>query len=178
MIPDSYCISCRKTQVQHTCGLCGESLCRGCVIFLEEEAFAFRTQVPDELKHTHYCAICFEATVQPELDEYQRIMALAREVYFFFGALRHPLPVLRRAKVPVQIADCIDRDETILRLGFLAAEAGYNGIIEAEVTGEKVRNNGYQKTRWQGIGRPAEIDTGRLERRTGVYGKKQEFSAK
>lgn len=161
------CISCRIPQspkASHECGICNERVCRSCAIFLDETTFAFRSELAPELKHSYYCAPCHDTHVQPELDRYEALLETARGVYFFFGISRHPLPVLRKADREVRVADCADRDETILRLGYQAAEAGYNAIILGEVTPSKVRNHGWQKSSWSGHGLPALVDAEKLER--------------
>jgi hypothetical protein len=162
----SECVSCRKPQAKHECGLCGDAVCRSCEIFLDETTFSLRSDVPEELKHTYYCAPCHQAQVEPELERYQETLALAREVYVFYGVSKHPLPILKKAKAEIKVPQCVDRDETILRLAFMAVEAGYNCLVEAEIASEKVRDHGYQKSAWKGRAIPAELDVERLERRT------------
>lgn len=117
-----------------------------------------------ELKHSYYCASCHADQVEPELESYREILARAKEVFFFFETRKNPIQVMRKSSEAVQVTDCVDRDETILRLGFMAASQGFNAIVDAVVTDEKVRNHGYQKTRWRGRGWPATVDAARLER--------------
>ncbi len=163
---DLRCNSCRKPGAPFLCELCSEPTCKNCRHFLVEGSFAYKTHVPNSLKHTHYCGVCYDREVVPALDSYSETLEAAKNALFFFKTQVRPLPVIRRAAEPVRIQECADRDETVLRIGFLAIEAGYNSVIEAELKSEKIRHEGYQKSRWSGHGVPAEIDMVRLERRT------------
>jgi hypothetical protein len=64
----------------------------------------------------------------------------------------------------VTVKDVPDRDEAILRLAFLAAEEGFNAILDVNVKSEKVRNEGWQKMRWSGSGLPVGVDAAKIER--------------
>ncbi len=116
-----------------------------------------------QLSHTFYCQSCFDSEVQPALDQYEETLEKAREVLFFFDGRRQPLVPQKKAEFPVEVTNGTDRDETILHLGFLAASQGYNAIYRAQVEGLKVRNEGYQKTRWVGRGTPAQVDASKYE---------------
>jgi hypothetical protein len=45
-----------------------------------------------------------------------------------------------------------------MRLAFLAAENNFNALVDVVVTSEKVRNEGYQTTKWKGTGVPVPLD--------------------
>jgi hypothetical protein len=158
------CISCRKPHAQHHCGLCGEPVCRSCESFVAEDAFSFLPTVAPELQLTHYCSFCHGEKIEPKLEEYREVLERARQVYFFFDTRKKPVPVLKRSRDAIEVARCADRDETILRLGFLAAFQGFNAVVDAEVVGDKVRNRAYQTTAWRGRGWPAQVDAEKFER--------------
>jgi hypothetical protein len=165
MMTRSVCLSCRSPKTQHACGVCGEPLCRDCALFLDESAFAFRSSVAPELKHTYYCQGCHAEHVEPALAEYGEVMERARNVYCFtVNSKKRFIPLLKRAQVEVRVEGCGDRDETFLRLAFQAAELGFNAVIEADVQSEKVRNGGYQTSLWRGRAVPANVDTAKIER--------------
>src|SRR4051812_9535963 len=121
MVIQEICISCRKPQGIHACGLCAAPVCRGCEHFLEAGTFGFLPQVADELKHSYYCQACYSATVEPALVGYQERVEKARGVYFFFDSRKKTMPVLKKAREAISVVGCVDRDETILRMGFMAA---------------------------------------------------------
>lgn len=158
------CAACRRPKAKYACALCQASLCKDCEEFLPADTFAFQPELPENLTHTHYCQSCHDSEVRPAIEKYEETLDLARGVYVFFTTQKRQPAVLKRSQEKVQIKDCDDRDETILRLAFLAASQGYNALTETQVTAEKVRNAGYQKSRWIGSGVPAQVDAERLER--------------
>jgi hypothetical protein len=144
--------------------MCEGPLCVKCDQFLKEGSFSFYTVVPDELKHTHYCTVCYTTHVEPAFESYNALMEKAKGLYFFFTTQRKPVPVTKRSKEKIFVENCPDRDETILRLAFIAAEQGYSAVIEAEVTSKKVRYEGWQKMMWSGVATPVFVDIEKLER--------------
>jgi len=159
------CISCRRSKKNSvSCGVCNETVCKDCDTFIESSSFSFLKTIPEILTHRHYCANCFEAHVQAALEAYNETMEQARKIYVFFTTQRRALPILKKAKLVESVTNCEDRDETILRLAFFAAQEGYNALIETDVTSTKIRNGGHQKTIWKGSGIPAQVDAEKLER--------------
>ena len=59
----------------------------------------------------------------------------------------------------MKLSNCRDRDETILRMGFRAAEQGYNSVVEVVV--ERIAQ---KRNFWQGTGTPAHIDAAKHAR--------------
>ena len=158
------CISCRKPQGQHHCGLCTEPVCRSCALFLEQGTFAFLPTVAEDLQHSYYCAPCHELTVVPAIQSYEAMLAQAKDVFFFFDSRKRAIPVMKKSRDIVEVLECTDRDEVILRLGFMAATQGFNAIVDANVRSEKVRDHAYQKMNWRGRGWPAKVDAAKLDR--------------
>jgi hypothetical protein len=162
------CISCRKLQTPSkgfkTCGLCEEAVCKDCSVFLEALTFEFLATVPDELSHTDYCAGCYSTAVEPALNTYRETMELAQGVFVFFVTQKRKPTLLKKANTPVSIESCEDRDKTILRLAFYAAQQGHNAIMNTEVVAKKLRNYGYQKTEWRGTGLPVTVDGNQVDR--------------
>ena len=161
---EATCTACRRVRPCVECGLCEDSVCKSCSRFLDASTFSFRSETAPELKHTHYCAPCFETTVEPALEEYSQLLESAKEVYVFFTSQKKQIPLLSKAKHTVKVEQCEDRDETILRLAFFAAEQGYNALIQTEVVAQKVRNEGFQKSAWRGSALPATIDVEKFQR--------------
>lgn len=131
---------------------------------LNEGTFAFLADIPEELTHLHYCYPCYSSKVEPVIETYNQTMELAREVYFFFTTQKRTPPIIRKSKDKIKVANCLDRDETILRMGFQAASKGFNAVVDAEVLSVKVRNESYQKSIWSGVGYPAEVDGAKVDR--------------
>lgn len=164
MSNETHCIGCRRPQATLSCDHCGEPLCKSCAHFLAEDTFSFMTKVPAELQHTRYCPSCQGSVVEPALEDYREKIALAENCYFFFLTQRRALPELKRSKDKVKVENCVDRNETKIRLAFKAVEQGFNAIVEAEIASQKVRNEGWQKSLWTGTGVPALLDAEKLER--------------
>ena len=156
------CCACRLPRAQHECEVCYEPICRTCLQRVDEATFMFQPKLPEILTHNVYCQLCYDEHVAPRLETYNEVLTRAKEVFFITLSFRGFLPTLKKAKTEISVKDCTDRDETIMRLAFLAAEAGYNSIIYGEVTSQKVRDNAYQTSRWSGHGLPAIVDEAKL----------------
>lgn len=119
-------------------------------------------KVPAEISHTTYCPNCFDNTVAPALAQYNELMEQAKEVLIFSKSQTKETRLIPRKELPLKVVDCKDHDETILRLAFFAAQAGYNGLVDVHVTSEKVKNGSYQTLKWSGSGIPTYIDEKKL----------------
>jgi hypothetical protein len=164
MSMEEVCITCRRPKVAHHCELCQSALCKKCTHLLKEGTFSFLETLSETLSHFYYCQTCYSQNVETALESYNETLELARKVYFFFTTQKRQPPILKKSKDKIEVSVCVDRDETILRLGFKAASAGFNAVIEAEVISVKLRNEAYQKSVWSGFGYPAMVDAARLER--------------
>jgi hypothetical protein len=119
--------------------------------------------IPAELAHTEYCLTCFAVKIQPELRDYKELMKRASEVFILDKPERKAPMVLRKHKHLLRVEDCPDREETMLRLAFLAAELGFNSVIKVNIEHRKVRNAGYQKLLWTGTGLAVDLDGRKLD---------------
>lgn len=162
----SACESCLQPttslkQIYH-CGLCQKLLCKNCVDFVDEDFFSFWQVVPEELKLKTYCRTCFDQKVRPAKESYTQILTQAREIHIFEKGEKF-IPLIKKERYKVNIENCADRKETLLRLAFLAAEASYNSVVDVEINYKKVRSaGGYQTTNWSGVGYLAEVRPDRI----------------
>lgn len=161
---NSECQSCQKPKAGLECGLCKSSVCKSCAQFVDEGQFSFLAEIPEDLSHFTYCALCFDRTVAPALAQYNETMELAKEVLVYTKSQTKETRLISRKEPPVKVVDCKDHDETILRLAFLAAKAGFNGIVDVHLSSVKVKNGSYQTMRWSGTGVPAQIDPKKIPR--------------
>ena len=159
------CSSCRSPRLETHCKLCDAPLCRKCVLAPPQGAFFYLWPLPEELSHICYCQNCFQDKVEPALAHYETTLAQAREVFVFFTTQRKAIPVLKKAKEKISIDLQEDRDDTILKLAYLAADQGYNAIVECDLKSEKKRNEGYQHSVWKGSAFPAQVDAEKVEER-------------
>jgi hypothetical protein len=165
MLEKTICNQCKKPSVQmNHCPLCKAMSCKSCTLFMQDDAFSFMSLIPDEMSHSQYCIGCFTNIVAPALDNYKMTMARAKKVYIVERAPRKPLPILKKSATTVQVRNCRDREETILRLAFLSAELGFNTVDRVKIRHEKVGNTSYKKLVWHATGIPVELDGLKLER--------------
>lgn len=147
------------------CEACAGALSKGDANFVDEETFAFYAKMPEGISAGAYCHSCFEAKVRPALDEYNDLMERARNVNMFYLSQSKESRFVRRTEKPVRVKDCLDRDEAILRLAFLAVQAGKNALVDVDLSTTKVRNFAYQSSLWHGQAIPANITESALNRR-------------
>ncbi|MFS4457819.1 hypothetical protein [Bdellovibrio sp. HCB2-146] len=159
---NSVCCSCQSTKAPLTCGMCQEAVCKKCTEFMDEGAFSFEPNVPAELSHSTYCRLCFDAKVSPALDDYNALKKQAKEVFVFFKDQNKESRLIKRLEDPIYVPECEDRNETLLRLAFLAAKGNFNVLVEVDITSEKKREGAYQKTIWKGSAIPSYVDPRKL----------------
>jgi len=158
------CVSCHASKASLKCGFCKGNVCKRCAQYIEKESFSFLEKVPDELSHTLYCCACFSEKIAPQLAIYTQTMARAKGVFVFQKKQGEQTRHMKRSEKPLRVLDCSDRDETLLRLAFFAAQLGFNALVDVDITSQKVRHFGYQNSKWQGVGIPTHIDAEKLER--------------
>lgn len=149
------CGICQKPNPKFECGICKTAICKNCAQFVEAGQFSFLATVPLELSHNAYCGSCFDEKVGPELAHYNELLEKAGQVFVFYKTQNKETRSLRRNEDPIHINDCDDKDETLLRLAFRAAQEGFNTLIDVVITShKKIDSDGYQKSVWQGVGVP------------------------
>lgn len=154
------------------CGICDVLLCKDCVHFHDDTFFSFLKEIPVDLSHKVYCLPCYDQKVEPAKAPYLEVKEKAKDVYVFFK--KHNVPLIRRSKNFVNVENCPDREEILLRLAFFAAEQSFNALVEVNLIPEKRVINGYQSLYWSGKAYPAEIRVSSLdENRYGVKDKPQ-----
>lgn len=89
-------------------------------------------------------------------------MKQAKDVQVFLNTQGKESRLIKRYEDPVLVTECRDHDETLLRLAFLAAEKGYNGLVDVAIVSKKIREGSYQKSVWQGSGIPATIEENKV----------------
>lgn len=152
------CVFCNRPKATLSCGLCSTDICKNCTQFLNEESISFLRKIPKGLEYTVYCPPCFDKNVSPQLENYNQIMERAKEVLVFFKDQGKKTRLFKRTVEPLEIENCMDRDETVLRLAFLAAQGNFNSIIDVDLSSKKIRNAGYQTSTWSGSAIPSQID--------------------
>ena len=165
----SSCSSCQKPKAQLQCGSCHEAVCKKCAHFLEEGAFSFSTKVSEVLQHGVYCNSCFEYHVRAALENYNQEMELAKNIVVFSKSQSKETQHIRRSAERLVVENCVDRDETLLRLAFMAVQLKYNAVLDIELTAKKVKKDGYQTSIWRGTGTPVQLDERKLVRSKSLW---------
>src|SRR5688572_22159204 len=104
------------------------------------------------LTHRTYCAPCYNEKIAPAQDDYRATLARAKAVLVFTKAKSEATRHLRRNEKPIKVEDGDDERDTLMRMAFAAAKASFNALVDVEITHRKVRNEGYQTTKWTGTG--------------------------
>ena len=88
-----------------------------------------------------------------------------KSVFVFFKTQSKETRMMSRKEIQVKVENCPDREETLMRLAFLAAFGGFNTLIDVELNSEKVRNSSsYQTSNWSGSAKPTTIDASKQDR--------------
>jgi hypothetical protein len=157
------CSSC-GAKSRYPCGFCEGRVCKSCVQFVDEDRFSFQPELAEKFTHSTYCPQCYDQHIAPAAAKYDDTMEKAKDILVYEKSQGKETRLLSRTAKPVRVESCADRDETLLRLAFQAALAGYNGIIDVDIKHEKVRDGAYQTTNWSGTGIPTNIEGRRLVR--------------
>lgn len=157
------CCVCQKPKATLQCGICVSAVCKYCAQFVEEDQFSFLPKTPPDLSHTTYCGPCFDAKVAPEIEAYEQAMKRAKAITVFFTGDSKQTRNFKRIEKPIKVKNCDDREETLLRLAFLAVHAKFNAIIDVEIISEKVRSGAYQTTKYSGKAMPTNVTSERYK---------------
>jgi hypothetical protein len=145
------CLVCQKPKANLSCGLCHSAVCKSCAQFLNEDDFAFLPEAERKFANGTYCTPCFDSEIGRELAAYDELRERAGDVTVYFKNQSKETRLFKRSKDILSVPSCADREETVLRLAFLAAQKGYNAIIDVDISAEKVRSKGgYQTSNWRG----------------------------
>lgn len=85
-------------------------------------------------------------------------MVRAENIIVFFKNQGKETRLIKRTEKPLRVTECDDREETLLRLAFLAAQNGFNGLIDVDIKAEKIFDHAYQTKNWTGIAMPVNLD--------------------
>ena len=159
------CKTCQNAKASLHCGMCREPVCKRCAQLVPEDSFSFLKKIPEGLTHGVFCIPCFNGKVAPELDSYNQIMQKAKDVFVYLIGQSKEYRLIKSTEEPVRVADCADREETLLRLAFMAAQADFNTLIGVDIKFKKSSDTSYKKNTWSGTAIPALVDTDKMNRR-------------
>lgn len=160
------CSICFKPKAKLDCGICKSPICKNCTLFLEEENFALLKPMPEDFVLRRFCPPCYDAKVQPALDKYNDDIEKAKNVFVFYKTENKESRFYRRVEKPLKVSDCPDREETILRLAYMAVQINCNAIVDVDLVQEKIKMGAYQTSNWSGTANPVEADPDKVEKRS------------
>lgn len=121
------------------------------------------------MKNPAFCTPCFTHTVGLDLERYQETMEKAKNINVFEISQGKETRLIKRKEAVLKVEDCSDKNETILRLAFYAAELGFNSIIDVDLKGRKIKDGRYQHTLWTGTAMPANITDKQLVKDRSIW---------
>lgn len=151
---NSVCCVCQKPKATLQCGVCEESVCKNCAQFLDTEAFQLMAVVPTELKKGAYCGPCYDARIAPALEEYAENVSKAENISVFYKTQSKETRNFKRTEKPFKVMEAPDEQEVLMRLAFMAVQAGFNALIDVDIQSEKIRSGSYQTQKWSGSAIP------------------------
>ncbi|MEK7356957.1 MAG: B-box zinc finger protein [Bdellovibrionota bacterium] len=152
------CSSCSTPKANLTCRSCEAALCKACAQFVDVERFSFYAPPANEALAGAYCLTCFETEIAPEAAKYDGLMARAKDITVFFTEQGKETRLIKRSDTKFSVERCADRDETILRLAFFAAKAGFDTLVDIDLIYEKRRDGSFKIAHWKGTAVGAKPD--------------------
>ena len=158
------CCSCFDKKAPLQCGVCKEALCKKCAQFLSEDSFSFLNPKPSYLTSLVFCPQCYDSKIAQDLRLYEETIEKAKDILVFFKDQSKETRLMSRKEPAIKIENCDDREETLLRLAFVAAQKNFNGLVDVELDSKKVRDGSYQTHKWSGSAVPTHIDSKKINR--------------
>lgn len=165
MMSKTQCSTCLDSKATLQCKVCATPQCKKCVNVVGDDRLTYLDEdIPKLLKGGGvFCNGCFERDVAPVLNDYDAVMARAKEVFVFFEKESKETRLIRRSEKKFKVAGD-DQDDIVLKLAFLAAKSGFNAVVDIAVKGEKRRDGSYKLMSWTGSGTAALVDAARHNR--------------
>lgn len=156
------CTICQKSNPKTQCQCCLEPLCKSCAQYVSEDTFKYLRPLPEALKHSIYCTVCFERDVAGPLADYEATVERAKDIMIFGIDQGKETRFIKRFEEPYKIIDGLDAQDVTMHMAFRAAHSGFNAVIDVNIKAEKIRDGSYQTTSYSGTGIAANILEGRL----------------
>ena len=153
------CEICLSKKTALRCSLCNQLSCKLCSHFIDDSIFELEDLIPEHLANKAFCPNCYDEKVGLEVDAIINTMELAKNVNVYSKVQGTETRLMRRVAKPLKVNECEDREETLLRLAYMAAKDGYDTIVDVDITSKKVNLGGrYRKVVWSGTATPIDSD--------------------
>lgn len=156
------CAICSSKKVSHECGLCKCSTCKACTSFLDAESFRYIDVRPANMESMTYCLECYAQKVLPEVQAYEDLMEIAKEISIFDISQTKETRLIKRKEAEIKVEKCVDREEATLKLAYQAAKLGFNSVIDVDLKFKKIVDGRYQTSEISGKGIPANVSDRKL----------------
>ncbi|MGZ3724023.1 MAG: hypothetical protein ACXVA9_13865 [Bdellovibrionales bacterium] len=161
----SECITCKNQKAPLTCGVCAAHVCKACAQFASEESVALMEVIPAHYELGAFCQDCFDQTIAPEIAVYNEVLERAEKVDIFYKTQSKESRFIRRTEKAIKVKACVDKDTAVMKLAFIAAQKGFNILVDVETDHDKIRMAGWQTSTCDGSAIPGYIDPDKLKRR-------------
>ncbi len=148
------CTVCCKNKTALQCDQCSSASCKHCCYFIDENCFEFQSLLPEELQGKIFCPNCYHESISDKIELLQETLRAAKQMDIYGKEQSAETRLIRRQAKLLRIKDCDDRKEILIQLAFLAAQQGFNTLVDVDLRSTKVNNGSYVKTIWSGTASP------------------------
>lgn len=161
----SKCAVCTTKKPTLECGICHSAICKSCTDFVDENTFRYAPQIPNRLQGSStYCLNCYTTDVIPEIEQYENLLAVAKEIRVFDSTQGKETRLLKRLEPTIEVKGCSDVPEATLKLAFITAKLGFNCMVDMELKTAKIRDGSYQTSEVNGTAIPTHLDEAKVMR--------------
>lgn len=149
------CTICHKNKTTLQCDLCAVVCCKNCAEFIDEDQVEFIDLLPEDLINQTFCLNCYNQGIDERLNHFRKIAEAAKTVDIYTKLQTKETRRIKRLASPIQVSNCNDDSEVLLRLAFIAAEKGFSTLVDVDIYSKKVgEGKSYRKRVWFGRGTP------------------------
>ncbi|MFN3696374.1 MAG: hypothetical protein ACK4VO_02940 [Pseudobdellovibrio sp.] len=156
------CPFCQKSKNLQSCEACHEIVCKNCAQFVSEATFKFSQTLLQKKFHQVYCPTCFNNEVADHVNQYENTVEKAKEIAVFDISQSKETRLIKRLEKAFKLENETDEEDAIMKLAYLAAEKGFNAIIDVDIKPTKVRDGSYQTTIYTCTAIPAQVTDRKL----------------
>lgn len=150
------CQTCLNQKTAIKCSECEEATCKTCSYFIDDTIFEYTDLLPENIKDQVFCTPCYHKTADPVLLKYNQFLETAKNINVYGAKQGNETGLIKRIEKPIVVKDCSDREETLMRLAFYAAQRGYDTLVDVDIKSTKVGKGTYKKLIWTGKGVPVD----------------------
>ncbi|OFZ11205.1 MAG: hypothetical protein A2Z20_10955 [Bdellovibrionales bacterium RBG_16_40_8] len=159
IIEKTICFFCSKNKTAICCDACKLASCKHCSYFIDKDNFEFMSMLPKKLINKTFCPDCYSKGINKEIDEFHDILRRAKAVNVYSKKQGTETRFFRRIEKPVKVENYDDRNEALLHLTFLAAQKGFDTVVDLDLKSKKVNLDGnYKKLVWSGTAVPIKVN--------------------